>query len=669
MKSKNAITFKKIEASLHAKQYEAVRKMCSSILRILPRDPLANFYKAKALLELGNREEALRSLQTAREHAANNISLLNQIGLTLSHHQQAETACQLFSELVQRHPENNELAGNYLATLNSAGAHQQAADLGAAMLEKWPDHRQLRINYADTLRRVLRHQESLNILSPLIIRDSLGFEGHMVSAFAFFGMNHYDKALTSINKALALKNDGAAWGLLGTIQRNMGEVRTALISYQKAIQLRHRDSTLFSDFLFCSLLDPELSQEVILEAHQAYAARFSPKPAHPQNYSNLPDKNKRLKIGLISGDFISHPVAMFVMPTLAEIDPAQIELIAFSNNEMEDAVSAQIKKMVAAWYTVERWSDDELESKIRALNIDILIDLSGHTGRNRLPLFARKPAPLQLLWKGYPNTTGLRQIDYFLTDPYCIPKEKNLEKFWSEKIIRIPNSFTFSTLSDLPEMQVLPALKNAYFSFASFNRPEKINHQVIALWSKALHTIPNSRMLIAHLSTDHDAQRISQLFEQHGIHQDRLQFHVKLNHAQYLDLHHDIDFILDAFPWNGSTITYIALQMGVPTLTLSGNNLVSMTGAAIMRKFDLHDWVADSEINFIERLKNICAHPEELALLRASLRDRFMTHTNNQATSVAYWFEKACRVIWHRWCEQLPAASFELTEQESVGNK
>jgi len=341
----------------------------------------------------------------------------------------------------------------------------------------------------------------------------------------------------------------------------------------------------------------------------------------------------------------------------------QLSLHAYYNHAVEDSVTQRLRGYLTHWHSIVGLSDDALAQKIRADNIDILIDLSGHTAKHRLLTFARKPAPVQVSWIGYPCTTGLGAMDYYLADRLFLPPGQFDDQF-TEKIVRLPASAPFLPSKDAPLVNTLPALSNSYVTFGSFNRPNKLSHAVIALWAKLLRALPDSRMLLGAMYQAGENDTLLEWFAQEGIARERLSFHPRSGMDAYLALHHQVDICLDTFPYNGGTTTLHALWMGVPTLTLAGSTAAGRSGASILGHVGLEAFVAHDAADFVRKGLSWAGNLAALSDIRAGLRERFAQSAMGQPAVVAAGMERALRIMWQRWCTGLPAESFEVSLQD-----
>jgi predicted O-linked N-acetylglucosamine transferase (SPINDLY family) len=340
-------------------------------------------------------------------------------------------------------------------------------------------------------------------------------------------------------------------------------------------------------------------------------------------------------------------------------DP-NLSLHVYNNHIAEDDYTQLLRNCADEWQQITGMPDAQLANKIRDERIDILFDLSGHTGRNRLLTFARKPAPIQVTWMGYPGTTGLSAMDYYLADKYGVPFGP-AENLFSEEIVHLPSSATFLPEQSAPPVNILPAMHNGYITFGSFNRPNKLSANVIGLWAGVLHAVPTARMLVGGLP-DEARNIVTDWFAQHRIASDRLVFRPRSLLPVYLAQHHDVDLCLDTFPYGGSTTTFNAAWMGVPTLTLPGRTVAGRGGAMIMSSLGLEAFIASDEADFVANGVHWASDMARLTALRDGMRDRCTGSAYFQPGVVAAAISRALRLMWERWSVGLPPVRLDVTQ-------
>ena len=327
----------------------------------------------------------------------------------------------------------------------------------------------------------------------------------------------------------------------------------------------------------------------------------------------------------------NHAVANFAIKIFREIDQNKFELYAYNNDNKKDEVSREIESYCMVWRDIYVMNDKEVAALIFNDELDMLIDLSGHTAGNRLKVFMYKPAPLQMSTIGYPLTTGLRSMDYYYSDRLLNPAGLS-DDFYTEKLMCIDKSILFDAIHGNMEVGELPALKNKYITFGSFNRPNKINKKTIAYWCEVLNAIPDSRMIIAGMTGEESAQMVNNLFIDKSIDTSRLSYFLKTDFLKYHELHNKVDIHLDAYPYGGGTTGWHSVWMGVPILSLSGKLLHQRTGLQIMQSLGFNDWSSERVVELVQKAKTMSKNLEELAYIRKELRNRYIYLIKNNST-------------------------------------
>jgi predicted O-linked N-acetylglucosamine transferase (SPINDLY family) len=361
-----------------------------------------------------------------------------------------------------------------------------------------------------------------------------------------------------------------------------------------------------------------------------------------------------LRIGYVSPDFRNHSVAYFIEPVIREHSPDNFDVICYSHSFVQDHVTESIKQSAGDWRDITRASDDVAYKLIREDGIDILIDLAGHTGNNRLPLFARKPAPVQISWIGYPATTGLSAIDYKIVDEYTDPSGIT-DQFYTERLLRLPDTFLcYLPDASIPAVGSLPALSSGYITFGSFNHFSKISPMVFSMWQDILRKIPTARLVIKTRSLSDPTVRdsVMKTFRNEGIAEERLELlSWSPSRREHLDLYNRIDIALDTFPYHGTTTTCEALSMGVPVVTLAGDTHCSRVGVSLLSNVGLPELIAYTPESYIEKAVTLANDLEKLQSLRVTLRDKMTLSPLSDAKRFTANLEKCYREIWKQWCK------------------
>ena len=359
-----------------------------------------------------------------------------------------------------------------------------------------------------------------------------------------------------------------------------------------------------------------------------------------------------LRVGLVSGDFRNHPGGYFLENLLKNIDTGQVELFAYPINLMEDDLTARIRPRFAAWKPLAGLNDETAARLIHADGMHLLLDLSGHTRSNRLPIFAWKPAPVQASWLGYFASTGMAEMDYLVADPVSVPESNQVH--FTEEIWNLPETrFCFTPPAVDMELGVsqLPALRNGCITFGCFQNLAKLNDDMLTLWGRIFQQLPKARLRLqnAHFNSPGMQEDLRCRLTAKGITPERITLEKGAPRAEYLAAHADIDIILDTFPFGGGTTTCEALWMGVPTVTLAGNTMVGRQGASMLSCAGLADWIADDAEDYVAKTVDHASDFEKLARLRAGLRKQVLASPLFDGPRFARNFAAALWGMWQRY--------------------
>ena len=493
-------------------------------------------------------------------------------------------------------------------------------------------------------------------------------EGHRILGMALAGLGRTREGIAECRRATELTPDSPeSHSTLGVVLLEAGASNEAEPCFRRALELDPKNAATRSNLLFCIAHNPQVAAEKIYAEHREFARIHEaslrlPKPLHTNN--RAPDR--QLKVGIVSGDLFRHAVASYLMPIIEPlVKDRSLALHVYYNHIKEDDYTQWLRSQAEQWNTIVGMSDEQFVAKVRADKIDILIDLSGHTGRNRLQAFARKPAPIQVSWIGYPATTGLDAMDYYLSDRFFTPFG-DIEQQFSEKLVHLPAIASFQPDRNSPPVNILPAMHNGYITFGSFNRLNKLRPDVIAVWARLLRELPTARMVLGSMNGDEGDENLISWFVNEGISRDRLSFRPRANIAVYLQQHFQVDICLDTFPYTGSTTVLNSLWMGVPTLTIAGDTLPSRAGATWMSHVGLQDFLATDKADFVTKGVALSSDIAALAAVRTGLRERCAASAAFRPEVVAAGLSRALRIMWQRWCAGQPAAAFDVSAEDAA---
>jgi len=554
----------------------------------------------------------------------------------------------------------------FMNQFNIPGALQMA--IGQHQSGRLPQAKAL---YQQILQAAPKHPDALHLLG--LIEHQQGHSAHAIAliqkaikvrpADAAFHFNlgnmhqdlgHLDEAIACFHQSLRYQPHAVDTLLgLGTALRAKGLTDEAIASYRKVLLIAPNYDIAYNNLLFVLQSARTCSPAEIFAEHLRFAERFEA-PLKPfwQPHPNSCEPGRRLKVGYVSGDFRQHAVAYFIEPILANHDKSQVEIFGYSNNIEHDRYTERIASHTDHWLVCRGMSDDQLAQRIRADGIDILVDLAGHTALNRLLVFARKPAPVQVTWIGYQGSTGLSAIDYRITDAFMDPPGLT-ERYHSEALVRLPNGGSaYQPEPDSPEVNALPALTSGELVLASLNTLSKINPAMIALWARILQALPQARLMLGNVVDAEIAQRLASQFEQNGIAPERLILQPNMPTADYLALHQRIDIGLDPFPYNGGTTTMHSLWMGVPVITLAGQHAISRFGVSLMSRVGLPEFICQTEDDYVKCAIRFANDLPKLNAVRQSLRAR-MSAPEWAPANITRHLEAAYREMWVKWCRRM----------------
>jgi dTDP-4-amino-4,6-dideoxygalactose transaminase/predicted O-linked N-acetylglucosamine transferase (SPINDLY family) len=607
----------------------------------------------------GDRFEALALRLTRQERGTPSDQELGRVAALIreARHDEAEQAARTLIKDCPRHPYPWKALG---VIHHRRGQLALALEAMQASAERDPKNAETLNNLGSVLKDAWRLDEA-----EMWLRRSLALRPENAAALTnlaatLFALTRLAEAEASARAALALDPDRTlAWNTLGAVLQNQGRMVEAAGAYRRVLALEPANTSVHSNLLFAMSQMEGVSANELFTAHRAYGEQVERALPSPAAHTNVRAPQRQLRIGFLSGDLRDHAVASFIEPVLERLSGRPgVSLHAYHNHVRFDHVSARLRGYMAQWRDVAGMSDAALEAAIRLDGIDILIDLSGHTAHNRLPLLARKPAPIQATWIGYPGTTGLQAVDYYLTDRFILPPGQYDHQF-TEKLVYLPVSAPFQPELEAPAVNPLPALANGYVTFGSFNRISKIGRPVVAAWGALLRALPTARLLVAGVPASGSADQLTAMLQDEGIDATRITLQPRSGMRDYLALHGKVDIALDTFPYSGGTTTLHALWMGVPTLTLSGDTAAGRQTVCILEHTQLPQFIAADANDFVAKGVAFADDLDHLATLRAGMRARIALPDSLVMTHVADGVENALRMMWQRWCDGLPAASFD----------
>jgi predicted O-linked N-acetylglucosamine transferase (SPINDLY family) len=591
-------------------------KLIRQSIVLNPNLPEAHNNLGNALRELAQLDEAIAAYRQAILLKPNYPEALNNLGNALKDNGQPDDALAAYRQTIALNPNLPYAHFNLGNALCDRGQLDEAiAAYRQAIL--------LRPNFADA------HNNLGNALKD---------NGQLDEAVAAFC-----EAIALNPKLLEAHNN------FGNALKDRGQLDEALAAYRQAIALNPSVLNAHDNLLYTLYFHPGFDPRTILAEHRRWNQTHArPLAAAIKPHDNDRSADRPLRIGYVSGDFRQHVVARNFLPVLEQRDRSQFTVHCYSNTKRTDDFTERLRRGADGWRNLVGIGDNEAAELIRADRIDILVDASLHMSDNRLLVFARKPAPVQATWLGYPGTTGLDAIDYRLTDPYLDPAGLD-DACYSEQSVRLPHTFwCYDAMGEEPAISTLPCLRKSFITFGCLNNFCKINDAVLLLWADVLKSNAGSHLLcLAPEGTCRQTMR--ERLGSHGVNAGRVEFAAKLDRPAYLRLYEQIDIGLDTFPYNGHSTSLDSYWMGVPVITLSGRTVVGRAGVSQLNNLGLTELIAHSHEQYVQIATELANDRRKLSELRATLRERMRESLLMDARRFTRGVEEAYRAMWRKW--------------------
>jgi predicted O-linked N-acetylglucosamine transferase (SPINDLY family) len=622
--------------------------------RLKPNYSEAHFELGTALAKLGRQAEAADSFEQVLKLRPDHAQARVQLGLARSRAQQMLAAgIHDTTPLNRQDAESLILAADALLAQGNLPeavcTYQQAVSLQ-------PDSAQTHTKLGHALLSLGQQDEAEASLAQAIQIDPNYARAHFNLGLVLQKQRRLESALASFQQAARLEPGNADNYLkMGNVNKAQGRLDDAIEAFRVARKLNPEDEHAHSALAFSLSYHPGYDARAIAEEY----ARWNREHAEAlgrfiEPHSNDPDSERRLRIGYVSPDFHEHACTCAILPLLANHDHKGFEIYCYSNLAKEDAITERLRGYADVWHHIIGVSDAQVAKMIREDQIDILVDLAMHTADNRLLVFARKPAPVQVAWLAYPGTTGLSAMDYRLTDAYLDPPGL-YDACYAEESIRLPDCFwCYDPLLDPVPVNALPARTNGFITFGSLNNFCKVNDESLALWARVLRALPTSRLMLL-VPRDPARERLLEKLEAEGIAPSRIEFAAdRVSRPEYLRLYDRVDIGLDPLPYNGHTTSLDAFWMGVPTLTLVGNTVVGRAGLSLLCNLGLEELAAQAPDEFVAVATRLANDLDRLEELRSSLRERMERSPLMDGRRFARSIERVYRQVWRRWCREKP---------------
>ena len=641
-------------------KYDLAIVYLKKAVQLNPLDVAAHYNLGNAFAFMGEKYFAKavecynKTLQLNPNHADTYINL----GNISAERGNVEDAISYYREAIRIDHENDDAYYNLGNALLTKDLFDEAISCYCRVLQIRPDNFDAFNNLGIAYKEKGQFDNAVNCYQNAIKINPHYASAYFNLGYAFMKIGDFESALVNFQRSLQINpNSSETFKLLGITYSRQGKTNEAESSWKRAIQINPEDPIPYEDLLMGMNYSNRYNKQTILAEHVKFANQFEkPLSSSLKQYTNGRQLSRRLKIGYISPDFRRHAVAYFIEPVLVAHNRDHYEVFCYSNSNKYDEVTKRIQNQADHWRSIVKISDEEVADLIRKDEIDILVDLAGHTANNRILVFARKPAPIQISWIGYLTTTGLSAIDYRIADSYTDPPGET-EKYYTEKLIRLPESF-LCYLPDIgsPEVGPLPALSKGYITFGSFNNFVKMTPEMFTIWAGILNGNTKNPDLILKGKSFGDkttCQYTINMFLQRGIAAQRITLQSWDPSPKHLESYNLVDIGLDTFPFNGATTTCEAMWMGVPVINLAGDAYHSRSGESLLSNVGLKKLIAKTYDDYIEIAVNLAADVKRLQRLRNDLRIMMKKSPLTDAKRFTHNLEKSYRNIWETWCNSV----------------
>jgi len=562
-----------------------------------------------------------------------------------------EPAIELFQKAISLQPLYPEAYNNLANALMDVGRREEAIAAYRRAIALQPDLTIAHYNLGVALEAAHQPEQAVDAYRAAL-RLQPGFaDAHCSLGSALTKCGQFEEALAACHRAIEIDPTNARpYNNMTVALRDTGRHGQAIDSARRAMEIDPHDYSAHSNLIFTLHYHPDMDSQTIADEHRKWGIQHALPLLDPNfRFPNDRTPNRRLRVGYVSPDFKDHSVSRFLIPLFEHHDRDAVEFFCYSNVDRPDDYTALMKRLCACWREIAAVSDQEAAHLVRSDAIDILVDLSGHTQGNRLALFSRRPAPIQVTYLGYPNTTGIKAIDYRLTDVLADPPGTT-ESFNVETLWRLPTSaWCFLAPTHSPKIQ---SRSGGPITFGCFNGFAKINLNMIAIWADLLKRVPGSRLLLKSIGAGSFSvrQRLISQFADLGVSSERIEMRGWISDPlAHLQAYADIDIALDTYPYHGTTTTCEALYMGVPVVTLAGLTHVSRVGVSLITTVGLPQLIASTPDEYVSIASALASDPSRLAAIRSTLRTQIMSSRLVDGLAFASQVEAAYREMWRNW--------------------
>jgi protein O-GlcNAc transferase len=630
----------------HAVAIDLIRRA----IVLKPNWPEAHNNLGLTLAAAGQLDQAITAYKRSLELRPNYANAFYNLGIALKARGQLADAIAAHRRAIALQPTYVEAYTNLGIDLAELGQRDEAIACLRAAIAHRPAYAQAHYN----LGNIFKDEEKLDE-AIAAYRQAIAADPRLAQAYNNLGNTltanwQIDEAAAAYRQALALDpNSSKAYDNLGYALGGQGKRDESIAAHRKAIELDIHFHGAHSNLLLAMQYHSGCTAQEIAEEHR----RWNEVHALPlrdliRPFTNDRDPARDLRIGYVSPDFQSHVVGQNLLPLLRHSDRRQFEITCYANAANPDAMTQEFQHLAHRWRNIVGLSDERAAELIREDQIDILVDLSLHTANNRLMVFARKPAPVQVTYLAYCGSSGMSAMDYRLSDPYIDPDGTDLSVY-AEQTVRLPRTYWCYQPQPAPDPAPPPMLQTGFITFGCLNNFAKVSSAALTLWTEILSAVPSSRLFL-HSPSGRRRDEIARQLASAGIEGDRLHFSGRQTFAKYMETYAQIDIALDPFPYGGGITTLDALWMGVPVITLSGATAVGRGGRSILSNLGLTELIGLDPGQYAQIAIELASDRDRMLTLRSGLRARMLASPLLDAVGFARDVEAAYRMMWHKWC-------------------
>jgi protein O-GlcNAc transferase len=633
---------------------DAAIKLISKAIKIEP-----NYHQAYN--NLGNSYEKLGKLEEAEQHYSKAVELkpdyvdaLFNLGLIKRLLRKYEEGAEILQKCIDLDPRRTDVHFEMGCTQQRMSDRLKAQISFQVVLSIDPEHIEARINLGNILNTLSKTEASIEAYDYVLERHPDCIKALNSKCVALRKVGRFDEAFEIINYSYNVDPENLeTLSTFGSYYQTIGDNEKAADFYGKAVELNPDVESSHKCLLFVALNLPRLTSQELFDIHRQVRGHFDrPEDTKKIFLKRNRDPNRKIRIGYVSSDFRTHVVALNVLPVIASHNRDEYEVYLYAQVEYPDAVTLSFQEITDVFRSTMQKSNEEVAEMVEEDEIDILVYLAGRFDENRPIIATHRPAPIQVSYHDC-ATSGLAAMDYYMTDEILNPADT--QEMFTEELYRLPAYYQYPVQEGLPKVNTLPALKNGFITFGTLNKPEKINRDVIELWSNVLKAVPNSKLYLKYFNHygEPTVQRIvKEMFANNNIEEGQLIFVGSLDdRRQHLELYGDIDITLDAFPFNGATTTFEALTMGVPVVTLLGRHFVDRVASSIVTHAGYPEFVSNNHEEYVSLAVSLTSDLDKLNKIRSTMRDKIHASTLCQSAPYARNVEAAFRDMWKTWCE------------------